>query len=258
MPPELHLTIGPPGGFSDQLLIAGIGLGASVIGAVVGAWMTGWVTRRMMDQQHKRSENTQDEAVSFALLHKLNRIYSAQVGIVAHIAEGRKNVENCRPPRLTLAVMPFANGPSRVTFTPEEMFRLTRVGGIDLMNATADLDECHNAAVEAMETYRDQRLAMVESWTGETGGAGEGVGTMLSTGMTDAMMARATPRLAMLDSLLEQIESMSKANTRDTFAALKDLTLARGRYFKKKVGIDLPAPDGKPVEIRYDPDVRGG
>jgi hypothetical protein len=247
MPPEIHLTIGQPSGLPDELLIAGIGLGASILGAVVGAWMTGLVTRRLADEQHQRAELAQDDAVSFALLHKLNRIYSAQVGIVAHIAEGRNNQKNCHPPRLSLAVMPFANGPSRVSFSPEEMFRLTRVGGIDLMNSTSSLDECHNAAAEAMETYRDQRLAMVESWTGETKGA------MLSTGLTDEMMAQATPRLAMLDGLLEQVDVMARRNTQETFAALRDLTLARGRYFKKKVGIDLPDPDGKPVEIRYDP-----
>lgn len=254
MLPEIHLTIGSSG-LSDELLIAGIGLGASIIGAIVGAWMTGWVTRRLSDEQHQRAEMAQDDAVSFALLHKLNRIYSAQVGIISHITEGRRNQPNCTPPRLALAVMPFANGPSTVSFSPEEMFRLTRVAGIDLMNATADLDERHNATAEAMGTYRDQRLEMVEGWTGEVHGAKGDTGTMLSTGLTEAMMAKAMPRLVMLDGLLDQVEGMARENAVDAFAALRDLTLARGRYFKRKVGIDLPDPDGRPVEIRYDPEV---
>lgn len=92
----------------DIEILAGVfGVIGTLIGAVVGSLVSGYVAERQLT----RSEFEKDKVAAFSIFRKLNVIYSAQVGIRRHWKAGSERALTRPGQPKCLALRPFANDP---------------------------------------------------------------------------------------------------------------------------------------------------
>lgn len=227
-----------------DIVAAAVGLGGAVIGGAVGALMTGSVSRRLNAHAWETQQKERDRAAAFSMQQHLLRIYSACVDNIRHIRAGRDSMSTMKAPHLSLMVQPFANMPPRVEFTTDQLYSVNRMGGVDLLNATATLDQQHNAIVTAFETYRDVRMRVTESWVAERMS-----GPLMTTAFTPSEFGKFAPTLMMLDNLLDQVESMCTELYNESFDALKLLLKAKGAAFEERLKMSVGRLDGSTEDI---------
>lgn len=230
---------------SGDILTASVGLLGALLGAFIGAWASGQMTKRI----NQELESKKDNATMFSVYLKVSRIYSSAVFTKLDI---EKSVLTAKSKHRALHTVynPAANDPPLVHFEADELFRVARVGGDELMNDTAGLDDRSNGLSEVISQYRTQWLALTEKWAGEVSDE-PGVAV---TKFTDAELRKYAPRMAMLDMMLTQILEYADSVAIDAHKALVGVQQARADYFRRHdIAITMVNLDGNPVSIKFTP-----
>jgi hypothetical protein len=218
-----------------------IGVGGAILGSVVGALMSGWLTQRQLDKEDLQKDKT----AAFSMFQKLSKIYSAEVSLKRHLEEGismaaqRPNQPRC------LSVRPFANDPAPVHFTTEELYRATKIAGEAFMNDFANLDERHNGLLLASAQYRELRIQFFRDMQGSVTPGTDRVISALSEDQKRGM----APRLALLDDLLTQLKEYLDQLLLESRRGFVEFLNAQNRFFKRSTRLTLQQVDGSEVEI---------
>lgn len=220
----------------------------ALIAAAVGAYATGHVTRQANDAQFRRQELDRDTSAAFAMQQKLIRIYSSITSLRDDFVGGYARQISRRSPFLALNLRPFANPPSKIHFSSEELERIHRIGGNELLNLIADLDTRYNAIVESMSMYRDRWIALTDTWDGFLTEDG-----MLSTGRTAEELQKDVPRLHMLDDIASQAAVFTHELVDIAYAAMLDLYFARGSNLNLQQRMETVTPEGAKISIQSTP-----
>lgn len=217
----------------------------ALIAAAVGAYATGHVTRRANDAQYKKHQYELDVSAAFAMQQKIVRIYSSVTSIRGDLAAARLRKQVMKSPFLALNFRPFANEPSDVKFSTEELERIHRIGGNELLNLVADLDLRYNAVMRSLIVYRERWINLTDGWDGFVNDNG-----LLSTARTMEEIRKDAPRLYLLDDIANQASILLDELVHIAFAALVDLYMARGQKLGLKQRLETVTPDGAKISVQ--------
>lgn len=249
VPPEKH-------DYTGDAVSGLIGL----LGALAGAYAAYRWGLKANREAKLESHRERDVQLSFAVVHKLNKVYGAQKAIRQQIERGRARLEAkvAQPEaapvegehqvinrdHVNLEVRPLANLPERIVFTPEEVAAAGRVGGQAALHHLMILDDRHNASVELLGLYREKKAAIQPRM-------GEGVafdGAYVGYAWTLEEYQALQPFLHDLDELTATMHDNAVADEQAAFEALK--LVLQGKANKEGAGpFRLPDPSGDIVEI---------
>jgi hypothetical protein len=103
------------------------------------------------------------QAQGSALLFKMIRIHSDFHSINRHIEDCFENAgprhEVDEPWQF---VLPLANLPDPVHFSPDEMGMLLSLKNDDVFNSVAEMDVLHNSLIEALKVFNTERRNLTE------------------------------------------------------------------------------------------------
>lgn len=161
MPADDHLTDWVNIGMS-----AGVGLTAALLGAVIGNHLT----RKTALEAKQRDDDEKLRFLSFAMRHKLMKIYSGLNAIKTALAPAYDEVAARRARGEVAHVSFLARGAGHrlysVTFSEEELFRTARLAGPDFINPIMLLDEHYNSKIELVERYGRERETLEKAIRG--------------------------------------------------------------------------------------------
>jgi hypothetical protein len=124
-------------------------------------------------------------------------------------------------------VVPLANYPAKVHFSPDEMAMLLSLGDDDLFNRILSMDQIHNGMIDVFETYGRLRLALTSLMSAEMSGK---TGTSL---FTDDEMRFLRPKMVELNEIIDQLKPKCTKDAADAWAVAKDLN----ELLRRKVGL---------------------
>ena len=162
---------------------------AAIVGALIGSIAGGFIT--FLVQRYAVTEARRDrkedllrvqQALASALVFKMMRIHGNLLHVHQHIEDGVAIAEKEGvTDDLWRFVQPIANLPSLIRFTSEEMGMLLAQKDNDFFNAMQPMDEVHNAVIETLAAYQEQRAALTDALPAPTGREEDTLGTTLSS-----------------------------------------------------------------------------
>ena len=250
LPPEKH-------DYAGDALSGLIGLLGALAGAYA-AYRWGLKANREAKQEGDRERDVQ---LSFAVVHKLNKIYGAQKAIRQQIERGRDRLEakaanlDAAPVEgqhqvvnrghVNLEVRPLANLPERVVFTPDEVAAAGRVGGQSALHHLMILDDRHNASIELLSLYREKKAAIQPKM-------GDGVefdGAYVGYAWPLEQYQLLQPFLHELDELIVIMHENAVVDETSAFEALKLVLQGKANRETGAGPFQVPDPSGMIVEI---------
>lgn len=248
---------------SDKYDYAGDAISGLIglLGALAGAYAAyRWGLKATRDAK-RESDRERDVQLSFAVVHKLNKVYAAQKAIRQQIERGKARLEakaanpNAAPVEaehqvvnrghVNLEVRPLANLPERVVFTPDEVAAAGRVGGQAALHHLMILDDRHNASIELLSLYRDKKLAIQPKM-------GDGIafdGAYVGYAWTPEQYQLLQPFLHELDELIVTMHENAVADETSAFEALTLVLQGKANKEKGAGPFRVPDPAGAMVEI---------
>ncbi|RYG58093.1 MAG: hypothetical protein EON56_00710 [Alphaproteobacteria bacterium] len=250
VPPEKH-------DYAGDVVSGLIGL----LGALAGAYAAYRWGLKATREAKRESDRELDVQLSFAVVHKLNKVYGAQKAIRQQIEQGRARLEakaaNQDVARIegghqvvnrghvNLEVRPLANLPERVVFTPDEVAAAGRVGGQEALHHLMVLDNRHNASIELLGLYREKKAAIQPKM-------GDGIafdGAYVGYAWTLAQYQGLQPFLHELDELIATMHENAVADEKSAFEALKMVLQGKANKEEGAGAFRVPDPSGEMVEI---------
>lgn len=252
-PNNIIVTANPPDvGIWHDLFVGGIGIVGALLGGAIGALMTGNITRKLGREAREQEQQERDRVAAFAMRDHLMRIYSSALSDLKHIklARSRQKLENGEQhPHISLLMEAYSNTSEPITFHVDQLYSMSRVGGSELLNKVTSLDRQHNAISTTQQLYRQRRQRLMDEMPGEIE-----KGTRGKTEFDQKTYNRFLPRIAELDSVVDQLEELCQQLYNDSFDALQDLVRAQGSKLGLKFEIELRRLSGKPETIRSQPE----
>ncbi len=232
-----------------------------LLGALAGAYAAYLWGVKATRAAKRESDRERDVQLSFAVVHKLNKVYGAQKAIRQQIERGRARLDAkaAKPGagpiegehqvvnrgHVNLEVRPLANLPERVVFTPDEVAAAGRVGGQAALHHLMILDDRHNASIELLGLYRERKAAIQPKM-------GDGVafdGAYVGYAWTLEEYQALQPFLHELDELIATMHENAVADEASAFEALK--MVLQGKVNKEEGAgpFSVPDPSGQMVKI---------
>lgn len=224
---------------------------SALIGAVVGALATGFVTRQLGRRAQSEQQRGQDDVGAFSVQQKLIAIYSSTFDIIAHFRKARVQQKKMRSdpkvwnPHIGVVFRPFANFTADQEFTVAELYSLNRMGRHELLSSVAGLDRLHNALNESLRVFAKRRDQLVDAWTGQAGSEG-----VVYRAVSEAEYKANEHRFIELDNLVEQLEPMAAELLDDCVKAVGAVTRAQGRYLGQRISVTLHQLDGPDLTFK--------
>lgn len=245
MPPEQH-------DYLADLTSGGIGL----IGALVGAYAAYRFGLKATNDAKERERKERENHLSFAIIHKLNRIYSAQKQVrlsiesgAARLAAAKARAEGANRKfldNLCMEVRPFATTIPRVVFSADEVMTAGRIGGEKTMQIVMILDERHNTTAELLDQYRTAKAeftamkSLTEKFDPERGYA--------YVEWTEEQYKAAQPKLYVMDAMIQSLLKHSTQDEEGSYDAVVAILLGRAKT-DAKADYRVVAPDGRKMKI---------
>ena len=134
------------------------GTAGAILGSIVGGaigFFGQWITISDVRKTRKEDRDTERQALGYSLLFKTLRIHSNIAQIVQYFKESAAQVNLQNPSQIEVwqYLVPLANLPEKVRFSPEEMGMLLSLNDNDLFNEVLVMDLVHNSQIEALNTY---------------------------------------------------------------------------------------------------------
>lgn len=245
MPPEKH-----------DYLADGMSGGIGLIGALVGAYAAYRFGLKAANQAKDRERKERENHLSFAVIHKLNRIYSAQMQVRASIEAGMSRLAVAKAKaegegrmfldHLSMEVRPFSTALSRVSFSADEVAAAGRMGGQEALKIVMVLDERHNTTAELLDQYRAAKAefngheSLSQTFDPERGYA--------DIVWTEDQYKAVLPKLFVMDAMVTSIHGHSKQDEKGTYDAIVAVLKGRAKD-EPKADYRVTAPDGQKMKI---------
>ena len=232
-----------------------------VVGALAGAYAAYLWGLRATRAAKQQSDRERDVQLSFAVVHKLNKIYGAQKAIRQQIENGRARLQakaanhDAMPHdggqhvinrgHVNLEVRPLANLPERVVFSADEVAAAGRVGGQAALHHLLILDDRHNASIELLTLYREKKTALQPRM-------GDGIafdGAYVGYAWTLEQYQQLQPFLHELDELIVIMHDNAVADEVSAFEALKMVLQGKADKEAGAGPFRVPDPSGEKIEI---------
>lgn len=228
--------------YTGDLLGGAIG----VFGALLGAFVAYWFGSRAERKARAADERARDLFISFAVVHQLNKIYAAQDSIYQHILPVKIAHKPAPNRHISMAVSGFANTPERVHLSPDEIYRVGRIAGKEVLNALMVIDGQHNTTMELVDVYRSQKLDFRVAtsspvYSGENG--------IVTYEWSKAEYLKIQPILYVMDLTVEALFENSQKDRESAFNAIVAIVQARAQKFGDKSEYEVRNLDGKTVII---------
>lgn len=198
----------------------GSALAGTVVGAILSTASAYFFQRRQFNEAKKQKDADRFEvrkALGYSVLFKVIHITSSFHNINSHFDESFKKAagRNMTPWQM---LIPFANLPERMTFTPEEKGLLISLGDMDLFNDLIDFDGVHNSLLDAAATYATQRQAVTDLLSAEMQDGG--IGTSL---ISNELRQKIEPRAFALNQLVSEMREWAARDAKKSREVLNHL-----------------------------------
>jgi len=150
------------------------------------------------------------------LFHKMIRIVSTLGTLKNSLDNAFTRVKANEHPHNWQIIMPIANFPDRVKFTPEELTFLMLMD-MKLFNDMGPFDDIHNSLLDMFELYRTKRSALTDTLPATMNG---NIGT---TELTQAEMMTIGPRMAELNVLVDGMVQKTQQDSNEAWELLERL-----------------------------------
>jgi hypothetical protein len=207
---------------------------SAVVGAVVGGMIAFGVQIISLREARSMRENDRKlarQALAHALLFKMIRIFSNAVQIDRYIEErfeeaSRRKFEG-DPWQF---VLPLANLPENMHFSPDEMGMLLSLKDNNVFNLVINQDVCHNSLNDIVAKFNECRKELTDQLKHD-----QVEGNKLSGTATQEDYMKVLPRILEVNGLIAGIRAMSKRNADEGRQAVLGLQ----RVFQDKLGLKL-------------------
>lgn len=199
---------------------------AAVAGAVVGgviAFGLQVINLRAAANQRREEAAARRNALGHSLMFKMLQIHSNLHVLNRHLEESFARAKG-EPWQV---VLPLANYPAKVHFSPDEMAMLLSLGDDDVFNRVLSLDQIHNARIDGFEAYGASRSAITSVMSAEMKGM---VGT---SDLTDAEMRFLRPKMVVANDIIEQLTALCRRDVKEAWEVASELNA----LLRSKVGL---------------------
>jgi hypothetical protein len=241
--------------FSDRIFDISLMFSKELVSALAGAIVGGLIAfgvqiiglreaRRVRDHDRKLAQ----QALAHALLFKMLRIYSNAV-------QTNRYMERC----FAMAsekklegdpwtfVLPLANLPERMHFSPDEMGMLLSLKDKDVFNLVMNQDVCHNSLNDIIAKFNECRRELTDQLKHD-----QVDGNKLSGIATREDYMKVVPRIIEVNALISGMREMSKRNAEEGRQSVSGLQ----NVFRDKLGLtfqlefdeDAPSNADTPVK----------
>ncbi|HEX8166548.1 MAG TPA: hypothetical protein VF601_12265 [Beijerinckiaceae bacterium] len=217
-------------------------LWAALLGAVIGGGISLWAAKIGLREARKQRAEDRDErqkALANSMIFKLRRIYSTLANMNENLerAEKKEAELKCDPWQ---TFKPIINVPGPIYFTSDEMALLLSLKDNDLFNEIAELDEAHNALLEALKEAGNHRRSLTDQLKSLAVGI---EGDAVTGEMSEKQMRTLRPTMLEVDSLIIDVRINIRKDTERSGRALEQLV----RLLREKVGITYQLQLVKPA-----------
>lgn len=205
-----------PGDAGNQITVWSIV--SLLAGTIISAIVSYLLQRRSFSEARQEKEKDKFEArktLGLNLFHKMIRIASTLEILKRSLDESLANPENVDGQPWQI-VMPLANFPNRVKFTPEELTFLMQTD-MTLFNDMAPFDDIQDSLLGAFELYRTKRMALTDTLPANMSGSR---GT---TYLNEAGMKKIAPKAAELNSLIQGMNQRTQQDSKEAWELLEKL-----------------------------------
>lgn len=205
---------------------------SAIVGAVVGGGIAYLVQlRAIREARRQRAEERLEiqQAFGHSLLFKIIRIFS-------NICNIRGHIEDCfvRAERDGLGgepwqfVLPLANLPDPISFSPEEMGLLLSMKNDQLFNDAIDLDVAHNSLLASFEAFNGLRQKLAERLPPDVV-----EGRVVAGNLDREQAKRLRPKMIEVNDVIVAIRDNCAADSEKARAVLERLN----RTLREKLGL---------------------
>ncbi|WP_331374331.1 hypothetical protein [Sinorhizobium chiapasense] len=131
---------------------------SAIAGAVVGGLIAYWIQVKSLKEARNERDNERlqaEKSLAYSLLFKVIKIHNSLEHIRRHVETLKALHGSSTQPSGYL--LPLANLPSAVEFSPDEMSMLLSLRNDDLFNLVLSLDNIHNSIIPVWEYYAASR-----------------------------------------------------------------------------------------------------
>jgi hypothetical protein len=136
---------------------------AAIAGAVVGgiiAYIIQWSAMREAREDRAQERHLSNRALGFSLFYRLLSIDSNLDHIRNHVAQRIAIAEEVGITNMEAVLLPLANLPTAIEFSPDEMGMLLSLKDDDTFNAVLSLDKIHNSIIPVWDLYKQMRQSL--------------------------------------------------------------------------------------------------
>lgn len=204
-------------------------------GTVISAVVSYVLQQRSFSEARKQREKDKFEArktLGLTLFHKMMRITSTLETLkkVFDDAFARAKADNIDGQPWQI-VMPVANLPSRVKFTPEELTFLMLMD-MTLFNDMGSFDYIQEGLLDMFELYRTKRTAFTDTLSAKMSGM------MGTTEVNEAEMLKIAPRMSELNNLITQMIQTTQLESKQAWELFEKLRQRLNKEFNLQLSTE--------------------
>jgi hypothetical protein len=215
-------------------LLASTEFWSALAGAFVGgliAYLVQLLALREGRKQRQEDRLQAQQALAYSLVFKVIRIHSDYFGIYRHVEEffelaAKRGIAHEEPWRF---VLPLANFPDPVHFSPEEMGMLLSLKNDDVFNEVLGLDISHNSLLDVARLVSAERRNLTDRLKVDEANA------EVLTGTDHQTYLALRPRMIEVNGLIQSLRVEAKAATAKSKATMERLQ----QLLRNRLGLTL-------------------
>lgn len=226
--------------YAADFVTGGIGLIGALVGAYVGAKVTAAIARR----QKGDDERERDDIAMVSLYRVINKTYTFTTNYIDDVDKASNLYKEMKIQFVSAGLQGYANYPSRVNISGDDIYRAKRVGGYEFSNMIIDLDDRFNSLLEMLTMYnalRNQVMSLLKVESNE--------GTAVVGSAEKDQEALIKAEFASLDNMISQSREIADELRVESYHALIKCIESIVDYFGRDQKIEMPDLNGKPQVI---------
>lgn len=205
---------------------------SAIAGAIVGgaiAFIIQILSLRAAKNEREQERRDRERALAHSILFKLARIQTNLFNLHLHLEESFAAAHPDRHDDAWSFILPIANAPADVHFSPDEMSFVLSLKMADLTDRIMSLDFVHNSLVEVFKEYKILRSELTSSMPAEMrGNVGE-------TQFTREAWQIVHPKMVVMNDLLAATRRQAEMDYSESTVALQEFVASAN----EKMGLGL-------------------
>ena len=211
---------------------------SAICGAVVGgviALCIQLIALRAAKMERNEQKKERRDALGHSIVFKVMRIHSNFYQLHFHLEEAFASVDSQSHGEPWSFVLPLANTPDDVHFSPDEMSLILSFGSPELTDSLMSLDVVHNSLIDIFETYAGMRADILPLMPAEmVGGVGKST-------LTKEQLKVARPRMVMMNRLISDTRGRAEVDYLESKKAVQDLFKSLNDKLGLKIKLEINA-----------------